>query len=171
MKRMIAVGLQLLGDFRGAKLEITHVEFQADRAFVEAYTDIRGRRVPFFAESRYPTYWVMVDGTWRMTDDNPAPCELFPPTPTTLARCLGHKLPNHGRGDGTPRLEVSASSLGVSLGRDAKRSRLARARACGGTVSRTHNVRKSRAAAAQSYSRRYEPGTTSDLASSLSWHS
>jgi len=82
MKRMIAVGLQLLGDFRGAKLEITHVEFQADRAFVEAYTDIRGRRVPFFAESRYPTYWVMVDGTWRMTDDNPAPCELFPPTPT-----------------------------------------------------------------------------------------
>ena len=66
-----------LGDISGAEATVEGIRFEGERAFVDIQLELNG--VDLFGdddEDEYPNYWILEDGEWKNTSDDPAPCEL-----------------------------------------------------------------------------------------------
>jgi hypothetical protein len=71
---------ELLGDISEAEVVIDDIRFEGSRAFVDAHLDLQGTELNLGngEEDGYPVYWILEDGRWRNTTDDPRPCELQP---------------------------------------------------------------------------------------------
>ena len=80
-----------LGDISGAEATVVGIRFEGEQAFVDTGIELNG--VDLLGdgeEDEYPDYWILEDGEWKSTSDDPAPCELldFGAEDTETNECL-----------------------------------------------------------------------------------
>lgn len=66
-----------LGDISEAEATVEGIRFEGERAFVDTRIELNG--VDLLGddeEEEYPDYWILEEGEWKSTSDEPAPCEL-----------------------------------------------------------------------------------------------
>lgn len=76
----LAAGKLLLGEdiFKDAETIIDSIRFEDDKAFVERRLVRDGILLFSFPDpdDEFPGWWIWEDGQWRVTDDDPTPCDI-----------------------------------------------------------------------------------------------
>ncbi len=66
-----------LGDISEAEVTAESIRFEGERAFVDIRFELNGVDLSGDdEEDEYPDYWILEEGEWKSTSDDPAPCEL-----------------------------------------------------------------------------------------------
>lgn len=75
---VVALVKVFLGDVKDddIKIEITGIRYEDGKAFVDSTATLNGDEFsPDDNDEEYPEYWVRQDGEWKVTTDDPHPCD------------------------------------------------------------------------------------------------
>lgn len=77
-----------LGDLKddAIRVDVTGVRYEDGKAFVDSTATINGDDLSGASGEEFPEYWVRQDGEWKVTTDDPKPCNTdstFGGTPTS----------------------------------------------------------------------------------------
>ena len=75
---LVALVKVFLGDVKDddIEVEITGIRYEGGKAFVDSTGTINGDELsPDDDDEEYPEYWVRQDGDWKVTTDDPHPCD------------------------------------------------------------------------------------------------
>ena len=75
---ILVLGRGFLGDISDAEAVIDDVRFEDSRGFTDGHLELDGTKLDLNGdeEDEYPEYWVLEDGRWKWTSDDPAPCDI-----------------------------------------------------------------------------------------------
>ncbi len=104
---LLALVKGFIGDLKDEdiKVEVTGVRYEGGKAFVDSTATINGDDLSDDSSDEFPEYWVRQDGEWKVTTDDPKPCD----TDTTFgdSSSSDDKTPA-ATGPGTSRAEAVA---------------------------------------------------------------
>jgi hypothetical protein len=74
---LLALAQGFLGDMSDAEVAVGDIRFETDRAFVDVHLVLAGQELePDGEDEEYPDYWILEDGEWKTTTDDPRPCTM-----------------------------------------------------------------------------------------------